>query len=459
MSLNALAISNAHPPRALAESVHELPFGSHSQVQTSTGTIAAFLAYVGYDRGIGTAKYALRILNNAPYPARARLLVEVDGAQIPAYPLTFEVAPYSMRDDIIPVRIDETGPFDRAIIEVSSESTYFVVEAAAPPREKRAWARWIALAFVSLVLAGAGELSAPKVLALSAPAKALPGTTISVPYQTSGIGAVEYEFSTRDGLQIAAGVGSSVGVLTLPIPAHGSGSPYILRVHKRNVLADQQMTATIAAVAIREPAPAQRKGQSLPQPLIDDISVSPSPVLAGSSLTVSYATRTRSGDVSLVDQFGHTWARAEITADGLSVLHVPQNAAGRDMRVMLHARNGKLHAQSSVGVSILASTPVQQPAPSPTPAAAAPSLSLDTHIVSAGDNIVVRASGVHSDVQITMMTSGGTTVAQGDIADSGSSIAILAPSVSTATVYYIVGAFSNGVSQQTIVRRVLVTPR
>lgn len=455
-------------PKTLADSLHELPFGSHAQIQTQDGKIAAFLAYVGYDRRVGTAKYALRILNNTPQTAYARLLVETRGTLMPAYPLAFEVTPFSMRDDVIPVRMDVTGPFDRAIVEVSSDTTHFVVEAAPPPRERRAWMRWVALAVVPIALAGTAALSTPRVIALGAPAKAFAGTSIHVPYQTAGIGAVDYDFSTRDGLQIAAGLGTSDGVLTLPIPANGAGSPYVLRIHKRNVLADQQATATIVAIADR--APMKKPSAAAPQqPLIGDVSVTPSSVLAGATLTVSYASQAKTGDVYLVDQYGRTWSHAPLAAGGLSMIHVPQSAAGRDMRVVLYASSGKIHAQTSIGVSVLASDAVQQTAAAPSSAAPSfaapshagetPSLTLDTHIVSAGDNIVVRVSGVHSDVRISMMTSGGVAVAQGDIPDSGSAIAIMAPSVSVASVYYIVGGFNNGNSQQTLVRRVLVTPR
>jgi hypothetical protein len=111
---NALALAHPNPlPATLAQSLTELPFGSQSQVQTAQGRISAFLGYAGCDYTVGIAKYALRVLNNTGSAAQARLLIDVRGVQSNAYPLSFDIAPYSMRDDMVPVRLDELGPFDR----------------------------------------------------------------------------------------------------------------------------------------------------------------------------------------------------------------------------------------------------------------------------------------------------------------------------------------------------------
>src|SRR5579884_3843258 len=88
-------------PRTLAQSLTELPFGSQTQVRVRDGQLAAFLAFVSYDRRLCIVKYALRVLNNTPLAARAKLFVEAHGVQQNAYPLDMEIAPFSMRDEII----------------------------------------------------------------------------------------------------------------------------------------------------------------------------------------------------------------------------------------------------------------------------------------------------------------------------------------------------------------------
>lgn len=457
-------------PATIAQSLTELPFGSQAQVQTQEGRISAFLAYAGYDRSVGIVKYALRVLNNTSSTAQARLLIDVNGVQSDAYPRVFEIAPYSMRDDMIPVRFDETGPFDRAIIEVSSGDTYFTVEAPPPPPQPKQWKKWCAGALVPLAAAIAIDLAVPRVLAVAAPAKALAGTTVQVPFQVSGTGSVEYDFATKDGLQLAAGLASRSDVLKLPIPAHGAGNPYTLHVRMRNAFINSERTAVITAVV---PKPAATVRPRAPQvdtsTLIGDLSVTPSPVHAGDMISVKYATLAQNGDVWLIGMDGRTWARAPLSTSGLTQLSVPQAGAGHDMRVVLHAQRGNVHAESSVGLTVLPSEQVAKddapatdaPAPSATHTAplSTPTLSLDSQVVSPGDSVVVRVSGTHGDVNIKLTNAGGTTVAQGSISADDGAISITAPNVSAVTTYFVVATYTAGVSEQSIVRRLVVTPR
>lgn len=466
---NALALSHSNPlPATLAQSLTELPFGSQSQVQTAQGRISAFLGYAGCDRSVGVAKYALRVLNNSPQPARARLYIEVRGQQQHAYPLAFDIAPYSMRDDMVPVRLQDTGPFDRAIVEVCSEDTYFTVEAPPPPPQKRRWKRWCAAALLPIAAACAIDLSLPRVLAVAAPAKALAGSPVQVPFQVSGVGSVEYDWATRDGLQLAAGLASRSDVLKLPVPAHGAGAPYTLHVRMRNAFFRAEQSATVAVMVPRQvPTARPRPVQPDAATLINDLTVSPSPVHAGEMVSVKYVTQAQSGDVWLVGVDGRTWARAPLSTSGVTELSVPQPTAGHDMRVVLHAQRGQTHAESSVGLTVLPSAAVASDggtggaaAPQAKPAASvAPTLTLDSQVVSPGDNVVVRVSGTRGDVKITVMNSAGSTVEQGSVSQEDGAISITAPTVSSVTTFYVVATFTAGVSEQSIVRRLVVTPR
>ncbi len=456
-----LALPASSVPRTLAQTLTELPFGSQSQIRVEDGQLSAFLAYAGFDKHVGTARYALRILNNSPVPAFARLFVDIRGKQIPAYPRDIEVAPYSMRDDIIPIRMDVTGPFDRAIVAVSSDQNYFTLEAPPPPRARTNWIKWCALAAIPLFGMGAAAACVPRILDVSAPQKAVAGTTLQVPYQVAGVGRVEYDFQTRDGLQIAAGLATSSGVLNLQIPRDGAGAPYTLHLRMRNAFALAQDSATIAAVV---PATVRAKPVLAPGASIQDLSVTPSPVAAGSSIAVRYATQGQDGDVFLLDASGMTWAHAPMSLSGLTKLVVPQAAAGRQMRVVLQVRRGKASAVSSVDVAVM---PSQQPiaqasqsqAKRATPAAApSASLSLSSQVVSPGDTVTATVSGVHGDVRITLMSASGATLAQGD-ADESNGVTLNAPTVTTPTTFFVVATLTSGVAQQSIVKRLVVTPR
>jgi hypothetical protein len=80
-------------------------------------------------------------------------------------------------------------------------------------------------------------------------------------------------------------------------------------------------------------------------------------------------------------------------------------------------------------------------------------------VVSPGDNVVVRVSGTHGDVKITVMTAAGATVEEGSVTAADGAISITAPSVTSVTPFYVVATYTQGVSQQSIVRRLVVTPR
>lgn len=452
------------PQQPLALSLTELPFGSQTQVRTADGNLAAFLAFVGYDRHLCVAKYALRVLNNTPVPAQAKLFVESGGSQQSAYPLAMNVAPFSMRDELVPVRMDVTGWFDRAIVHVATEQSSFTVEAPPPPRERPRWVKWAPLAVMPLVVFGAAQFAQPRVLDVAAPQKALAGSTIHVPFQVSGYGNVEYDFDTRDGLQLAAGLSSQSNVVNLQIPQDGVGAPYTLHVRIRNPFEKDERAASIAAVLPPKPRHAVQAAAS--GALIDNLAVSPSPAQAGSNVSVQYAVKAQSGDVWLLDASGATWAHQPLSLTGVTHLSIPQAAAGKEMRVVLHAQRGSEHAQSSVDVAVMASRkivaqatqtapPARQPAREP---AVSAELTLSSQVVAAGETITATVRGVSGDVRVTLMSTTGATLAEGD-AGQDTGVTLNAPDVTTPTTFYVVATLTNGVSQQSIVKRLYVTPR
>ena len=458
------ALVTIEQPRALAtqtlaSSLAELPFGTQSRVCTQDGRIDAFLAYAGYDRSNGTAKYALRVLNNSPLPARAHVsCVRRDGSKVSAYPLDLEIAPYALRDDLIPVRVDVIGEYQRALVEISSVQTYFTVDAPAPQPEPRRWLRWAAAAAAPLVLMGATQFCVPRILGVQAPLKALAGSTIDVPLQVAGVGTVEYDFTTREGVQLAAGLVDRSGILRLKIPSYGAGAPYALNVRMRNAFATAQQAQTIGAIVPATPKPAP-----VAAPQISELSVTPSAPAAGAKIMVQYATNARAGDVWLVDGQGRTWASAPLSPRGETAFTVPQAAAGRDMRVVLHAKIGKQHVQSAVALSVLpgavAAAPVPAPSVQVTQRAPSPQIVISSQVVTPGDNVTVRVAGMPGDVRISLMDTVGTTLQQGDTSVDAGGVSFTAPSVSSVTTFYIVAAFTNGTMEQSVVHRLVVTPR
>jgi hypothetical protein len=442
---------------AIAGALNELPLGACTKIQTSEGHIDAFLAYAGCNRSIGTATYALRILNRTSAPTSARLFVEQRGTALRAYPIDIEVAPYSMRDDFLPVRIDVTGPYDRAILRVSNALASFTVEAPPPPRRRKRWLPYAGAFAAALALASGTSLARPQVLALDAPAKGYAGQPLHVLYQTSGLGRVRYQFSTRDGVQLSAGFAAGSGTLNLPMPA-AAGASYVLHLRIQNAMLADERSAQIAAVpaiAARHAAPRSAA------PAIADLAVSPSAVSAGGTVAVTYAAQADSGNVMLVDAYGRTWASSPLTPAGVSSLSVPLAAAGRDMRVVIDAQRNNAHAQSSIALAVLAGDrPVVAVKPDevPHPQSSA-RIDLSSTVVAPGDSVGVRVSGVQGDVAVVVRGASGNVVAQGNAGGDAGSLAITAPAVTQVQTFYISATYTDGSGQQTLVRRFVVTPR
>jgi hypothetical protein len=461
------SLTRSHPqlPRVLANGVLDLPFGAHANVSLSSGKVAAFLAYAGYDRKNDVATYALRILNDSACEVRAELsCVLKDGTLRAASPLVFKVPPFSMRDDHVPVRLDVIGRFERAIIEVRSDETCFSIEAPAPQFPAPKWIRWTLIPFVPLVLAGATGFIAPRVAPLDAPERVFAGSTMAIPYEASGYGSVEYSLTNRNRVQLYAGIASTPsGVLHFALPPRPGDSPYTVHVRMSSPFGFSERVATISAVAA--PAKPQAKPVDV-RPLIDELRVEPSPVHAGGTLTVSYGARATSGDISLVDALGATWASAPFSAAGTSVMHVPPAAAGRTMRVVLHVHRGAQEAQSSVEAMVLAAHEIDpaiatnKPAED-TPAASAPpaafSIDLSSTVVSGGDTVTVRVHGGRDNVRIKLVDATGATVAEGD--GSSGMLSLAAPVVQTPSRFYVVATVNQGVSEQSALKTLTVTPR
>jgi hypothetical protein len=217
------------------------------------------------------------------------------------------------------------------------------------------------------------------------------------------------------------------------------------------------------------PKPKRAAAPAIGGTLIENLAVSPSPATAGQDLTVRYATKAQTGDVWLLDTSGATWAHEQLSLSGTTVLKIPQAAAGREMRVVLHAQRAGQNAQSSVDVAIMASKEIvaqaTQTAPPPAAPQAAPQapaqsaeLKLSSQVVSSGDTVTASITGVTGDVRVTVTSASGQTIAEGN-ANEDQGIAINAPNVSTPTTFYVVATLTTGVSQQSIVKRLYVTPR
>jgi len=100
---------------------------------------------------------------------------------------------------------------------------------------------------------------------------------------------------------------------------------------------------------------------------------------------------------------------------------------------------------------------VQQPAQAPKAPPVA--MTLSTQQASPGDVVTVMVDGNHGDARITMTDDSGQPVEQGDIPSTQNAVTLTAPSVTKTTTFYVMASISQGVGDQTVVKKLVVSPR
>lgn len=448
---------------ALPESRVRRPalYGTRAQLAAGNGDVEGYLALAGCDRRAGTASYALRIVNQSAHPLRARMTcARLRGEAVLAYPLDIHIAPFSISETLLPVRVADVGPYDRAIVQVAGEEIAFSLEAPAPQR-KGARKRWIAagasaLAF-TLISAFAAAAVTPRIGAIAAPARALAGTAIDVPYAFGGWATMRYALQTPDGRQIFAGLRTQhQGTLHFQVPA-AAGHDVVLGITVAGPFG-QQHSAQRIAIAGAPPRTAAKPAQTQ-QPRIGELVVATPVVHAGGKLQLAYVTNASSGEVWLVDEAGRLWASAPMSTSGSVTMTVPHGTSGHKLRALLRVRNGKAEALASVAFSVVPwENDGAQAAPAPK-SAAMPVLAISSEAAAPGDSITVSITGRHGDAQVALTDASGNAIEQGDIAAGQNAVTLTAPSVTEATTYYVTASVRQGIGEQTLVKKLTVTPR
>ena len=435
-------------------------YGTRAQLAVGSGDVEGYLALADCDNRAGTASYALRIVNQSQHLLRARMTcARLRGEAILAYPLDIHIAPFSVAETLLPVRVADVGPYDRAIVQVAGGDVAFSLEAPAPPRlGKRS--KWISVTAAALVLAMAAGLGAaastPRLSLLAAPQRAFGGTALDVPYAFGGWALMQYRLQTKDGRQLSAGLLSAhEGTLHFNVPAT-AGSNVVLAVDVAGPFGRQTRTQTIAIAHAPRKAPAPA---ALSAPHIGEFAIATPVVRAGTDVRFTYTTDARDGEVWLIDDAGRLWARAPITPYGETTMKVPQGTAGRQMRAVLHARNNNLDTVASVGVLVMPGALVPDAQSTDAPKAPAAQMALSTQTAAPGDVVTVMIDGDHGDARITMTDGSGESVEQGDIPSTQNAVTLTAPNVTQATTFYVMASISQGVGDQTVVRKLVVSPR
>jgi len=446
MSTYALAIPEPRAPRPAT-------YGTRAQLAGAYGEVDGYLALAGCDRRAGTASYALRIVNQSEAALRARMTcATLRGESILAYPLDVHVAPFSVSETLLPVRMADVGPYDRAIVNVEGGAIAFSLEAPAPARTAKP-SRWIfavALALVFTVAAAcAAAFSTPRLALLAAPQRTFEGSAIDVPYAFGGWASMQYALQTRDGRQLAAGLTRErEGTIHFTVPP-AAGTQMLLSV---NVIGPLGHISELRRIAVAVPAPRKAPAASAAVPRINAFAVATPSVHAGDTLRVNYITNARDGEVWLIDDSGALWARETVVPQaGEADLKVPQGAAGRQMRVVLHARIGAADAVANAVVTVLPGAVAAQPAGAQ---GGGDALTLSSAVVTPDASFTVTISGPHADAAVILADESGNQIQQGDIAADQDAVTLTAPG--KPGTYYVTANVSQGVSTQTLVKKITV---
>ncbi|HEV3139726.1 MAG TPA: PPC domain-containing protein, partial [Vicinamibacterales bacterium] len=339
----------------------------------------------------------------------------------------------------------------------------FSLEAPAPDSQPRRFP-WLATAAGTMALvvgAAFGAAAAtPGINMIAAPSRVFAGVPLEVPYAYRGWASMRYTLKTADGRQLAAGLTRDrEGTLKFAVPS-AAGTALTLDVAVAGPFGQRSAVERIgidAAALNSQKKTIAAAGSSQP-PRISEFAIETPSVHAGGTIAFTYSTNAPSGDIWLVDDSGRLWASTPIDASGKAALTVPQGAAGRQLRAVMRAKNGKQDAVASLAVTVLpgalvAQSPAAASNAAPTPAPPA-SLTLSKVRVVAGETIAVSIDGARGDASLVLNDSAGTAVESGDIADGQTSIAFTAPS--RPGVYYVVANVTAGNSQQTLVKTLTV---
>lgn len=435
-------------------------YGTRAQLAAPGGDVEGYLTLAGCDKRAGTASYALRVDNKSAHALRARMTcLCLKGEIVPAYPLDVHVAPYSRCETLLPVRLDQVGRYDRAVVEVSGDGVQFTLEAPAPHRRPRKFA-WLPTAGGALMLTLGASFAAaaatPRIGMLAAPSRVFAGAPVEIPYAFGGWAAMQYALRTNDGRQLAAGLSNDhQGTLRFNVPS-AAGGDVVLSVNVAGPFGRRSSVQhiVIAGAQAQRRAAAAAKGAAQP-PHISAFAMTTPSVRAGETARFAYVTNAADGDIWLIDESGRLWAKAPIYADGTTTIDVPQGAAGHQVRAVMRARTGSLDAVSSVSFTVLPGAVVSADRRESAAAVSQPAvLSLSRTSSAPGAPVTVTIGGSHGDATIALNDAGGSSLETGDIAQGQDSVALTAPS--RPGTYYIVASVSEGVSQQTLVKKLVV---
>jgi hypothetical protein len=442
-------------------------------VQFAAGGVAADVRVERVDRRKRSSWYAIR-LASTDADVTGRLLGVARNGEITDLG-GVAVAPGSIGSARLAVVAPRAGAYRSMFLEIRSDNVLVRVDAPVPPAPAgippwKAGAALVAAGAVAMC-GGLVALALPHDPMLAAPAHAVAGTHVRLPYAVGGDGPVDYAASSDDGRAIASGtLARRSGEIAFALPASAASHRVSVALSVHGSLGAVSRTTSFLVAApepVNAPAAVAR---------VMSFSARRDPGAAGDTILASYLAVGERGTIALLDAAGHVVASAPFAHVGTNRLSVPPAFATQPMTARITVHRGATVADASVAVP-----PNVQPQPSTTPGAQA-SPGPDASAADAAEAvtpidamsprtsggtlaIVGRAIAGHalrlhvaassSPMQVELQDDSGGTLAETSVAPGATSAVLPLPAAAATTTYFVALHYARNGGEETVVRTVV----
>jgi len=445
-------------------------------VQFAAGGVAADVRVERVDRRKRSSWYAIR-LASTDADVTGRLLGVARNGEVTDLG-GVAVAPGSIGSARLAVVAPRAGAYRSMFLEIRSENVLVRVDAPVPPARAGIppWKAGAALVAVGAVAMCGGlvALALPRDPMLAAPARAVAGVHVRLPYAAGGDGPVDFAASSDDGRVIASGtLARRNGEIAFALPASAASHRVSVALSVHGALGAVSRTTSFA-VAAPEPA-------SVPTAVARVMSFSArrDPGAAGDSILASYLAIGERGTIALLDAAGNVVASAPFAHVGTNRLAVPPAYATQPMTARITVHRGATVADASVAVppSVLpqpSASPAAQASPGPDASAAdaaeavtpidamSPRTSGGTLAIVgravAGHALRLHVAASSSSMQVELQDESGGTLAETSVAPGATSAVLPLPAATATTTYFVALHYARNGGEETVVRTVVAAP-
>jgi hypothetical protein len=448
-------------------------------VQFAAGGVAADVRVERVDRRKGASWYSVRLASTEADVTGRLLGVHRNGEITDLGGVA--VAPGSIGCARLAVVAPRAGTYRSMFLEIRSEDVLVRVDAPLPPSRPgvRPWKAGAALVAFGAVATCGGlvALALPRDPMLAAPARAVAGTQVRLPYAAGGDGFAEYSASSDDGRVLVAGnLTRRNGEIAFALPASAASHRVSVALSVRGPLGVFSRTASFAVVP---PDPAAANARTAVARVMS-FSARRDSGAAGDTILASYLAIGERGTIALLDAAGKIVASAPFGHVGTNRLAVPHAYQTEPMTARITVHRGTTVADASVAIP-----PSTLPQPSASPGAQASALpdasaadapeavtpldAMSSRTSGGTIAIVGRAVAGHalklhvaassSPMQVELQDETGGTLAETAIAPRATSALLPLPAASATTTYFVALHYARNGGEETVVRTVVAATR